>query len=79
MSLVLAALRVYMIVIVVRAIFSWLPPHHRQSEIYAFLHAITEPVLAPVRKVLPTAGGIDFSPLVVILLLSLLMRVLGGV
>jgi YggT family protein len=35
------------------------------------LHALTEPVLEPVRKVLPETGGIDFSPVVVIILLRL--------
>lgn len=52
-----------------------------------FLNRVTEPVLAPVRRVMPTFGNIDLSPLVVLLaiqylllpaLLSVEVRVLGG-
>lgn len=34
-----------------------------------FLEAVTEPVLAPVRRILPDLGGVDFSPMVVLLLI----------
>ena len=39
---------------------------------------ITEPVLAPVRRMLPSFGGLDFSPMVVIIVLVLIQRVLAG-
>lgn len=39
-----------------------------------FLHRVTEPVLRPVRNVLPNFGGVDLSPLVVILLLQYVAR-----
>jgi YggT family protein len=38
---------------------------------------ITEPILAPVRRIMPATGGIDFSPTVVLLLLFVLSRVLS--
>ncbi len=38
---------------------------------------ITEPILAPVRRIMPSTGGIDFSPTVVLLLLFVLQRVLS--
>ncbi|MFO8007581.1 MAG: YggT family protein [Candidatus Brocadiia bacterium] len=76
MGLLLAAIRLYMLVIVARALFSWAPPRWRMNELYRFLRAITEPVLEPVRRALPTAGGIDFSPLVVIIALEVLSRLL---
>ena len=38
---------------------------------------ITEPILAPVRRIMPPMGGIDFSPTVVLLLLFVLQRVLS--
>ena len=38
---------------------------------------ITEPILAPVRRILPPAGGIDFSPMIVLMLLFVLLRVLA--
>ncbi len=76
MGLLLAAIRLYMLVIVARALFSWAPPRWRTNEFYRFIHAITEPVLGPVRRALPTAGGIDFSPLVVIIALEVLFQLL---
>jgi YggT family protein len=69
---IVAAIRIYTLLILVRAIFSWLPPRHRQNNAYDFIHMITEPVLAPVRRMLPPAGGIDFSPLIALLLLEVL-------
>ncbi len=38
---------------------------------------VTEPILAPVRRLMPSTGGIDFSPTVVLLLLFVLQRVLS--
>ena len=39
-----------------------------------FLHRVTEPVLAPVRRLLPNLGGIDVSPIIVILLVQFIVR-----
>jgi YggT family protein len=73
-----ALCHVYALCILVRAIFSWLPAESRRSEFYQFLYRITEPVLAPVRKALPDMGGIDLSPLVVIVVLEMVYRTLAG-
>ncbi len=40
------------------------------------LHQITEPILAPARRIIPPMGGMDFSPILVILLLGMLQRIL---
>mgnify|MGYP006307241015 CR=1 FL=1 len=77
LSIVAAICRVYSICIIIRAVFSWLPPKSRQSEFYEFLYRITEPVLAPVRKALPNTGGIDLSPLIVIIVLHIIYRMLA--
>ena len=42
----------------------------------AFIVAMTEPILAPVRRLIPSTGMLDFSPLVVVLILGLLIRAL---
>jgi YggT family protein len=39
--------------------------------------ALTEPLLAPIRRVLPTVGGIDFSPMLLIVLINVLRRMLA--
>jgi YggT family protein len=69
---------VYMWVIIIRALLSWVNPDPR-NPIVQFLNRITEPVLAPVRRWLPTwQWGIDFSPLVVILVIYFLQIFLVG-
>lgn len=76
-AVVLYLLRTYEMVLMVRILMSWInpDPHHTLMRI---LWALTEPVLAPVRKVLPLGGmGIDFSPIVVFLVLGGLERVLS--
>jgi len=73
-ALIETCLRGYMLMIVARALFSWLPPRWRANEVYAFVVAATEPVLRPVRRALPTRGGVDWSPLLVLILLDLIVR-----
>lgn len=60
------ALDLYMWIIIIRAIISWVNPDP-YNPIVQILYRITEPVMAPLRRYLPVSGmGIDFSPLVVI-------------
>ena len=47
--------------------------------LYAALEKMTEPLYRPIRRLLPDFGGIDFSPMVVIILLMVLNRLLEGV
>jgi YggT family protein len=63
------ALWAYMWIIIARALISWVNPDP-WNPIVQFLQRATEPVLAPIRRRLPTwQWGIDFSPLVVILVI----------
>lgn len=59
-----------------RVILSWFPisPQSPVASIYRLLYQVTEPVLGPIRRMLPPMGGFDFSPLIVILLLGVLQR-----
>ena len=57
------------IAIFLRAIFSWFMPPGSDNAIMRFLRDVTEPLLAPLRRVLPTMGMLDLSPLVATLLL----------
>ena len=56
-----------------RMLMSWVDPTGR-NQLSAFLIQATEPMLAPVRRMLPATGMIDWSGLVVLLALGLLMR-----
>ena len=69
------ALWAYMWILVARAVISWVSPDP-YNPIVQFLVRSTEPVLRPVRRLLPLTGGIDFSPLVVILGVLFLQRFL---
>ena len=60
-------LTLYMWVIIIRALISWVNPDP-YNQVVRFLYSITEPVLSPIRRKLPLlGGGIDFSPVLVIL------------
>lgn len=59
-------LTLYLFIIIARALISWVNPDPR-NPIVRFLYNATEPLLYRVRRVLPDVGGIDFSPLVVII------------
>jgi YggT family protein len=62
---------VFNILLLVRVIASWVNPHPTGG-IMMLLFDLTEPVLAPIRKVLPQSQMIDFSPLVAFLILQIL-------
>jgi len=65
-------LTAYMWVIIFRAVISWVNPDP-YNKIVIFLYRITEPVLRPVRRLLPLRNvGIDFSPIIVILVIFFL-------
>lgn len=78
-------LQVLMWIIVIQAILSWLVTFnvintHNQF-VRSFLYALdrlTAPLYRPVRRVLPDFGGIDFSPIVIILLIYVLRILLAG-
>ena len=72
-------------IIIIQAILSWLVAFNvintssdfMRSFLYA-LDRITEPLYRPIRKVLPDFGGIDFSPLVALLIIIAVQMLLGG-
>ena len=59
-----------------RVLMSWVDPTFSKP-IGQFLFSITEPVLAPIRKVLPQTGMFDFSPLILLLVLSVMIRLVA--
>jgi YggT family protein len=75
-SLVRAALLLYTVLIIVYALLSFIAQGVR-SPVTALLASLCEPVLAPLRRLLPIVGGIDFSPLVAIVGLTALRILIG--
>lgn len=58
-----------------RIVMSWIQPHSRHP-IVTIIYAITEPLMAPLRRVIPPIGGLDFSPIALFLLLGLFSRII---
>ena len=75
-KLVEILLGVYMWIVIGRAILSWVNPDP-YNPIVRFLHDVTEPFLARIRRMLPAfGGGIDFSPMILIMAIYFLMSFL---
>lgn len=69
-------LSLYMWIVIARAVISWVSPDPF-NPVVRFLSAVTEPVLYPIRRRLPfSLGGIDFSPVIVILVIIFLQTFL---
>jgi len=68
------ALQTVMIFVIGFAILSWIQP---QSPAYALLGRLTDPLLTPLRRVIPSVGGVDMSALVLILILQIGLMVFG--
>ena len=60
---------VFFYAILLQVILSWVNP---QSPISSVLSSLTKPILAPIQRLLPTAGGMDFSPVVALILIQML-------
>lgn len=76
MFIIASILQVFSLILIIRAALTWFPQVDRNNEIVRFIFQITEPVLEPVRRVLPPFNGIDFSVLAVLILISFISRML---
>jgi len=77
-------IHIYIDILLVAVIASWLVSFNilntRQRVVYLImdvLNRITEPALRPIRRILPDMGGLDVSPLILMLILYFVQRVLG--
>jgi len=77
LTLIVYLCQVYAFIIFLRAILSWfaISPY---NPIVVFLDRITEPILAPLRRVIPRIGMIDITPMVAILLLIIIASLVGA-
>jgi|GEM_PF-764167 len=73
------AISLYLIIILIRVLISWVPVDYGHQAVRT-VFKLTDPVLIPAKKYLPFLfiGGIDFSPIAVVLLLQYLPRLLCG-
>lgn len=75
---------IYIRILLVAVVMSWLVQFNvintRNRVVYMVmdaLHRLTDPVLRPIRRILPDMGGLDISPVVLMLILYFIQRVLG--
>lgn len=83
LNVVMIVLNLYWYVVIASAIFSWLyafgvvnPRNQVVSAIGNFLYQATEPALRPIRRVVPTLGALDISPVVLLLGIILIQQVI---
>ncbi len=81
-QIILIIIQILTFVIFLRVILSWIVVMMRTSNeflisAYRILEQITDPILAPLRRIIPSAGGIDFSPMIAIILLWILGMVVA--
>ena len=83
LEVILQLLQLYYYVIIAMAIMSWLLSfdvinfrNQVVRSIWTFLNAVTEPLLRPIRRMLPNLGGIDISPIILLLLLMLVQKII---
>jgi YggT family protein len=82
--LIHTAIDLYIAAIIASVVLNWLVAfdvinarNRFVNQIGEFLYRVTEPALRPIRNILPNLGGIDLSPLILILLLIFVQRLLG--
>jgi YggT family protein len=63
------------LIIVARSLLSWIAPNPNEQPM-RFLHEITEPILAPLRHIVPRIGMIDITPLIAIVILQLVAELI---
>ncbi|HHU32930.1 MAG: YggT family protein [Zhaonellaceae bacterium] len=77
-TVIRVAFEILDVLILARVLLSWIT-HDYSNPIVRFVYEITEPILAPIRRIMPrTALPIDFSPIIAILLLNLIEKLLLG-
>ena len=83
LDVILLALNLYVWILIATAVMSWLVAFNVINarndfvrSLWDFLYRITEPALRPIRNILPNLGGIDISPIILILIIFFIQRVI---
>lgn len=74
-ELAILTLNMFFFIVLIRIILSWVAPHNH-NPVTALLATIAEPILRPFRRIVPTVGGLDISPILAIVLLQATVIVL---
>ena len=81
LDVIMIVLRLFVWVLIIQAILSWLigfrvvnPTNQLVQTIWRFTNSLTEPALKPIRGIIPPMGGMDLSPMVLILIVYFLQQ-----
>ncbi|MDD2621035.1 MAG: YggT family protein [Syntrophomonadaceae bacterium] len=77
-QLVNTAFNVLVWLIIGRCILSFIR-HNPYQPVIKFIYDVTEPIMAPFRRIVPVAGGMDFSPIIAVLAVSLVQKLVIGI
>ena len=83
LDVIMLALQLYVWILIASAVMSWLVAfgvvnmrNDVVRTIWNFLYQATEPALRPIRRILPNLGGIDISPIILLLIIFFIQRVI---
>jgi len=76
LRLIIAAAQAFQLLIFVRCLLSWFARGGRNNVFVEFIYTVTEPVMRPFRRIVPPLGGFDFSPLLLIFVMELIVRLM---
>jgi len=71
------ALEIYSLILLIRALMSWFPNLDYSNPIVRLMYDLTEPVLAPIRRAVPATSGMDWSLLIAVIGLRVVIVVLS--
>ncbi|MDR3259386.1 MAG: YggT family protein [Fusobacteriaceae bacterium] len=72
------AIKILYITVLIRCVFSWFPYKYRNNSFGKIVYSITEPFLAPIRKMLPQMG-IDLSPIILFMIIRLIEYIIMSI
>jgi YggT family protein len=78
LSLLDLVIMILIFLTIARSLFSWIDPGMR-TPVGKILRDVTEPIIAPIRAVVPSAGSLDFSPMIAVFVLFILRQMLNTV
>lgn len=80
-ELVKLTIWIYIIALILQALLSWINPgmYQMQNPMASILHQLTAPIMKPIRNIMPRTGMIDFSPMLAIIGLYVLLIIVNGV
>ena len=76
-KLIISLLNIYFFSFIIMVVISWIAPHSHNPAI-SLISSITEPVLRPIRRVVPAVGGLDFSVMIAMLGIVIIKILLGA-